>query len=374
MPRWNMPEVNFTETDAQKVQDEIFAAYTAFTGRTLANGDPVRLFLLSIASIIIQQRAAINYAGQQNLLSYADGSYLDALGLYMGVSRLPASFATAMFKFTLSTSLAEAYQVPAGTAITNGVVTFTTDAAAYIPAGGRSVETRATCKTAGSSGNGYAVGEIDTMEAPLAFISSVSNTTETSGGSDEEDDETFAERIKIAPNGFSVAGPKKAYIYHAKSVNPSIIDVAVITPSAGVVDVYILTEDGVALTSELISQVQDYLSSDTVRPLTDKVTVKEPVYFDYEIKVEYRINESDRANAATIQTRVSDAVESYRVWQSGKIGRDLDPERLVSLVKDAGAGNIVTLEPAFNDYTVLSENTVARCTGVTVNFLGFKAD
>ena len=68
MPRWNMPEVNFTETDAQKVQDEIFAAYTAFTARTLADGDPVRLLLLSLAPIIIQQRAALNYAGQQNRL------------------------------------------------------------------------------------------------------------------------------------------------------------------------------------------------------------------------------------------------------------------------------------------------------------------
>ena len=113
-PRWNMPAVDFVETDAERVQAEIFEAYQAFTGRTLAEGDPVRLFLLSIAAIIVQQRAAINYAGQQNLLTYAQGNFLDALGLFVGVSRLPETAAAATFRFVLSASLGSAYEIPAG--------------------------------------------------------------------------------------------------------------------------------------------------------------------------------------------------------------------------------------------------------------------
>ena len=373
-PRWSMPEVNFTETDAVKVQDEMFAAYRAFTGRTLAAGDPVRLFLLSIAAIIVQQRAAINHAGRQNLLTYAQGSYLDALGLFVGVTRLPETAATATFRFTLSAPLGSAYTIPAGFQVTNGTVTFATDAPALVPVGGLTVDARATCLTAGVAGNGYAPGLIGTMVSPATFIKSAENVTETTGGADREDDESLAERIRLAPNGFSTAGPKNAYVYHTKSVSPAIIDVSVSSPTPGVVSVFPLLKDGLENTDDLLTQISEHLNADDIRPLTDEVVVAWPKRHLYSIVVEYYINESNRANATTIRERVEAAVEEYRVWQGGKIGRDLDPEMLACKVKDAGAGRIVTLSPGFSDYAVLDSGTVAFCEGVEVNFLGFKAD
>lgn len=373
-PRWSMPDVDFVETDAEKVKDEIFAAYRAFTGRTLADGDPVRLFLLSIAAIIIQQRAAINHAGRQNLLTYAQGNYLDALGLFVGVTRLPETAATATFRFTLSAALGSAYTIPAGFQVTNGAVTFATDEPALVPVGELVTEARATCLTAGTAGNGHAAGAIATMVSPATFIASAENVTETTGGADREDDESLAERIRLAPNGFSTAGPRNAYVYHTKSVSPAIIDVSVASPSPGVVVVYPLLKDGLENTDDLLTQIDDYLNADDIRPLTDEVIVEWPARHHYTIVVEYYINESNRANAATIRERVEAAVEEYRVWQGGKIGRDLDPEMLACKVKDAGAGRIATLTPAFSDYAALDPGTVAFCDGVTVNFLGFKAD
>lgn len=47
--------------------------YTAVTGRTLAKADPVRLFILVIASVVIMLLNKINYTGKQNLLKYAKG-------------------------------------------------------------------------------------------------------------------------------------------------------------------------------------------------------------------------------------------------------------------------------------------------------------
>lgn len=374
LPRWDMPAVEFIETDAERVQNEIFAAYKAFTGRTLADGDPIRLFLLSIAAIIVQQRAAINYAGQQNLLTYAQGNFLDALGVFVGVSRLPETAATATFKFTLARTLGSAYVIPAGFQITNGDVTFATNDAVAVEVGELTTEVRATCITAGTVGNGYAVGSIDTMVSPTTFLASAVNTTETTGGSDAEDDASFAERIRLAPNGFSTAGPRKAYEYHTKSVNPAIIDVAVLSHSPGSVFVHPLLEDGVEQTEDLLEQVREHLNSDDIRPLTDNVMVEWPKRHNYSIVVEYYINESDRVNASAIRSRVDAAVEEYRVWQCSKIGRDLDPEMLACKVKDAGAGRIATLTPSFSDYAELGADVVAHCTSVTVNFLGFKAD
>ena len=56
IPRWNMPPVDFIEADSEKVESDLITEYEKVSGRTLAAGDPVRLFLLSIAAEIIPQR------------------------------------------------------------------------------------------------------------------------------------------------------------------------------------------------------------------------------------------------------------------------------------------------------------------------------
>ena len=57
---------------------------------------------------------------------------------------------------------------------------------------------------------------------PLPYVSAVSNTTVTAGGVDEEDDDSFRERIRTAGASFSVAGPAGAYRYFAMSAAPGI--------------------------------------------------------------------------------------------------------------------------------------------------------
>ncbi|MBO7173837.1 MAG: baseplate J/gp47 family protein, partial [Burkholderiaceae bacterium] len=127
LPRWSMPEVNFVTIDPDTVKSEIFTLYESITGRTLATGDPVRLFLLTIAELIIQERVANNIAAQQNLLTYAQGQYLDEIGRGFLVTRLPASSAITTLQFQLSQGLANAYTIPVGFEVTNGIVTFATD-------------------------------------------------------------------------------------------------------------------------------------------------------------------------------------------------------------------------------------------------------
>ena len=101
LPRWDLPEVSFVETDPEAIKAEIVSRYENAAGRTLATADPIRIFLLSVADEIIQQRVLINMAAQSNLLSYATGEYLDALGEYLLVSRLPASKAVTNIRLSL---------------------------------------------------------------------------------------------------------------------------------------------------------------------------------------------------------------------------------------------------------------------------------
>ena len=51
-----LPDINFTDKDPESVKAEIISAYESASGRTLSVSDPVYLFLLTVASVIIQQR------------------------------------------------------------------------------------------------------------------------------------------------------------------------------------------------------------------------------------------------------------------------------------------------------------------------------
>lgn len=102
LPRWGMPDVNFIETDPEKIKSDIINRYESAAGRTLSAGDPVRLFLLTIASEIIQLRQVFNHGAQQNLLTYAQGQYLDALGVFLDTARQPADKAVTTIQFTLT--------------------------------------------------------------------------------------------------------------------------------------------------------------------------------------------------------------------------------------------------------------------------------
>ena len=372
LPRWNLPEVNFLETDPEKIKSEIITGYEKASGSTLAAGDPRRLFLLTIASDIIQLRNLVNYAAQQNLLSYATGDHLDALGLYLSVTRLPATKASAIFKFTLSERLSNAYVITKGTEITNGTVTFATIEDAVIEPDQLSVEVRCECTIAGVAGNGFLAGQIATLVVPQTFIASVENINETQGGSDVEEDPAYAERIRLKPNSFSVAGPVEAYRYFALSVTPAVVDVQIHSPTPGVVNIYPLLADGAIPEEAVLKQIEDFVSGDTLRPLTDEVHVLAPSQENYEIFVDYWVNDEDSRNLEAIQNTVKENVETYRIWQQSKIGRDITPSELIAKVKDAGASKIdlSTLKP--NQYQVLGESKVAHCTSVSINFKGMK--
>ena len=371
IPRWGLPAVDFVETDPEKIKSDIISRYETASGRTLATGDPIRLFLLTVASEIIMLRQNFNRGAQQNLLSYAQHNYLDALGVFLDCSRQPSDKAVTTIQFTLTQALTSAFTIPKGFQVTNGDVTFETTALLSIPPGSLQVSGLAEALEAGSSANGYLAGQISTIVTPMPFLASAVNTSETSGGSDEESDASYAERLRLRPNSFSVAGPEKAYIFHAFSVSPAIIDVAVDSPSPGVVNVYTLLTGGQLPQQAFLNEVEAYLSGDEIRPLTDEVHALAPEPVNYTINLDYYVLNSDAVKLQSIQEKVTLAVNEYVAWQQSKIGRDINPDELISRVRAAGAARVVhqTLLPAF---ATLDRTEVAKCTSITITYKGLE--
>ena len=116
----SLPDIVFADADASKVESYILSEYEKITGRSLAKGDPVRLFLLTITAVIVLLLNKINETGKQNLLRYATGNNLDHLGALVGVERIPATAAVTTMQLTLSAALGTATIIPGGTRFTAG--------------------------------------------------------------------------------------------------------------------------------------------------------------------------------------------------------------------------------------------------------------
>ncbi len=366
-----LPHVSFAHADAAEVEAAVLTAYEGLTGLTLQPGDPVRLFLESLAYTVSVQNQLIDLAGRQNLLAFARGAHLDHLGALMGETRIAAQSARVMLRFELAEALAFAVPIPAGSraSTTDGSLLFATALEAEIPAGETGVEVVAYCVSPGAAGTGLVPGQITRLVDPLPHVSGVSNVTISSEGADVEDDERLRERIRLAPESYTVAGSAGAYEARVLGVSADILAVAVDSPEPGVVDVRFVLTDGELPDATMIALVRDGLSAETVRPLTDKVLVGAPDVVEYAVTGRWYLRRADAALLSGVSRAVEQAVETFRIWQRSQPGRDINPSRLIALVQQAGAKRVELDSPAF---TPLTATQVARETSLELVFGGLE--
>lgn len=375
----NFPDISFIDN---ATVDEVLTGmlndyqekYKELTGKeaSLSLADPYRLMMYACTMQIYQAMQYADYAGKMGFLAYARGDFLDNLAALRGVKRRENTAAATVLQFFIANPVESAVPIPAGCRVTNGNgVFFATDEYAEIKGGEVSTTVSATCTTAGAAGNGFAAGEFRVLVNTLPYITEVTNTVATYGGADREEDDSLKERIYACPNSYSTAGPVGAYEYHTKTASPEIGDVVVRSEAPGEVDVYFICDGGEIPGEALLQKVKNHLDDRSIRPLTDKVTVCAPAVKEYEINMTYYIPSSSKSMVDTIQAGVGTAVAIYNTWQTGKIGRDINPSYLIQKVMEAGAKRVTVESPMF---TVLDESTVAKTGAVTVNFGGVEDD
>ncbi len=263
----------FVANDPQARIAELVARYEAATGKTLYPAQPERLLIDDYAYADANLRAAIQYAGEQNLLAYAEGDALDHLAALFGVTRLSG-----------------------------------------------------------------------------------------------EEDERLRERVRLAPESFSVAGSRGAYRYWAMTEDTSITDVAVVSPDPGVVRIYPLTSTGIP-SQGILDAVADVCSPETVRPLCDIVHVAAPVQVAYAITAV--IDTYAGYNAALALQEAQAAAQAWADKTSATLGRDLVRSQIIAALSVAGVYKVTLTEPSID--RVLDVYEWAHCSTVTVT-MGDLAD
>lgn len=100
-----------------------------------------------------------------------------------------------------------------------------------------------------------------------------------------ESDDSLRERAQMAWEGLSTAGPRNAYIFHARAADGRVADATAESPSpaVAVVTVQSLLGDGTA-PPELLAIVKTYLSDEDRRPVADRLTVQGAQILNYQVK------------------------------------------------------------------------------------------
>lgn len=181
-----------------------------------------------------------------------------------------------------------------------------------------------------------------------------------------EDDEAFRRRFVMAGEGYSVAGPAGAYEFHALSADGAVKDASATSPTPGQVAVSVLSREGDGTASAaLLETVTAAVSADTVRPLTDWVTVQSAAVKTYAIRAKlWTFAGPDPA----VVVQASEAEGRAFADANHLLGRDVNLSSLYAALTVPGVQRVELLEPLAN--IVCDPTEAAFCTAVEIEHGG----
>lgn len=177
-----------------------------------------------------------------------------------------------------------------------------------------------------------------------------------------ESDTDFRARIQLSFEGLTTAGSKGSYIFHGLSADPDVKDIDAVSPTQGVVVVYVLSRsgDGTAST-ELIAAVAATLNGEQIRPMTDQVVVQSAAIVNYTVEAELVILPGPD-QSVVLQEAIA-AITAYTDAQR-KIGYDVTLSGVYAALHQPGTQRVNLTSPAAN--LVIGEGEASYCTAITV--------
>lgn len=412
----------FITANPEAIEQDLVKYFEDLTGRTLYPAQDERIMIHIIAYMANLNRIAANEAATLNLVDFSRKPFVDYIGARVGVYRLEPQSAKTTFRVKLTETLASPYTILKDTQIESkdGQVIFNFDKDLTIPAGVLTADIEGIAETPGLLGNGYLSGEVKNILNPIPYVESIENITTTSGGADEEDDQPYIDRIKLAPEKKGV-GTKWAYIFNAKSAHQDIVDVtvenaeepvaltykisttthtatvnqttgaitgtgistgsvnfntgqmsltfsqavsefnAVIPKNEGTVNVYPLTRTG-APSQEIIDTVKDTLMDEKTKPLTDNVVVISPAPKDFNVSLNAIV--LPEADLPKVESELNKRIDEFIDAIGKALNESVIPSKIIEKAQSIeGVQEIQLFNPA---KILVDKNEFARCTGKTI--------
>jgi len=129
-----------------------------------------------------------------------------------------------------------------------------------------------------------------------------------------EDDATYRQRLALAPESWSAAGPEGAYLYYGLSASGDVLDIAVYSEDEGVIKapgvrVALLKQGNIAADAPLIQTVKTALSRKEIRPIGDQIVVEAAAPLPYAVNITLQCRPG--ASSAMIVAAARAGIEAY---------------------------------------------------------------
>lgn len=175
-------------------------------------------------------------------------------------------------------------------------------------------------------------------------------------------DDPLRERCLLAYEGLSVAGPRNAYIKHARDADGRVADASAISPEPCEAVITVLSNIGTGTApADLLAAVEVALSDEDVRPVGDRVTVQSATIRDYRIRATLYLEQGPEAEP--ILQAAATRADSYRSQQR-RLGRDVNRTAIIAALHVEGVKKLDLIEPAAD--LVLDDTEAAYCVGVEI--------
>ena len=159
-----------------------------------------------------------------------------------------------------------------------------------------------------------------------------------------ENDTDLRRRMQLALEGFSTAGPRGAYEFHALTADGRVRDVAVTSPVPGQVVITVLsTEDDGIPSQEVLDLVEAATSDDDVRPLNDTVVPQPAELVDVTIVAELTLYDGPATEVvlAAAEAALADHLDDHR-----KLGHDITTSGIIAALYRQGVHRVDLTSPA----------------------------
>ena len=159
-----------------------------------------------------------------------------------------------------------------------------------------------------------------------------------------EADDDLRRRAQLAWTALSVAGPRDAYRFHALSA-AGVDDAAVSSPAPGEVRVVVLSDaaDGGVGDAAAVAAVTAVLGDDTVRPMTDTVTVAAAALETVDVNATLHV--SGQGPALDVVRAAAEAAVAA-LLDDRVIGRDIHRSALIAACHVPGVDHVTLAAPA----------------------------
>ena len=194
-------------------------------------------------------------------------------------------------------------------------------------------------------------------------VSPADNSTTPPTEAVMESDDAFRERIQLAFDTLSVAGPEAAYKKFARDADGRVGDVSVVSPQPAYVTLTILQADSLtgAASPELVQIVTNAVSAEDVRPIGDRVTVQSASIINYAINAKLYIGKDPEA--ATLLQQAIANVTAYATKQK-RLGRSIRMSAIYAALHIDGVNRVELISPTAD--VVLTPAQASYCTSISV--------